>query len=239
MERSDVGSRRRLSIALVLCGALLSAVGDARANERRDLATYRESADLFASSAAAERRGLLDEARAGYTKAVARDPDFIEAIVNLARLEIASGEFAAAEGRIERAEQIRSDYPMVAATRGLLELSRGDLPAALDALSRAHRLAPEDVEVAVNLSAVLIQRSRLVEARKVLGALLREHPDHSEALYNLALSDDLSGRLDEANLGYRRFLSLAAVDDPAREGVQVRLEAIAASGNGSSKQNGE
>ena len=226
---------RRLPRALLLCVALFSSGGRAQADERRDLATYRESADLFATAAAAERRGLFDEAHAGYAKAVERDPNFVEAIVNLARLEIVGGELAAAERWIERAERIRSDYPMVAATRGLLALSRGDLSGALDALSRAHRLAPADAEAAVNLSAVLIQRSRLDEARKVLNALLRAQPDHSEALYNLALANDLSGQIDAASLAYQRFLSLAALDDPAREGVQRRLEAIAASNNGRSK----
>ena len=234
-----MGPWRRLTSVLLLCATLLCGAGRALADEQRDLATYRESAEIFAAAAAADRRSLFDEARAGYARAIARDPDFVEAIVNLARLEIARGELGAAEEWIERAEGIRPDYPKVAATRGLLALARGDLSGALDGLSQAHRLAPQDAETAVNLGAVLIQRSRTEEARKILAALLREQPDHGEALYNLALADDLSGRIDAASFGYRRFLALAALDDPAREGVQRRLEAMAASKVGRRRDDGE
>jgi len=230
---------RRLALGAALCGALLSAGALARADERRVLATYRESGERFEGALAAERRGLSDEARAGYAEALARDPDFVEALVNLARLELAAGEPDAATARLERAERIRPDYPMVAATRGLLALAHGDLPGALDALSRAHRLAPADAEIAVNLGAVLIRRGRLEEARQVLGALLHAQPDHSDALYNLALADDLAGRSDAASLGYQRFLGLAAQDDPAREGVQGRLEALSASNDERRRDDGE
>jgi Flp pilus assembly protein TadD len=227
------------SIGTALCAGMLLVGGRAQGDERRDLATYRESSELFSAAAAAERRGLFDEARASYLRAVERDPDFVEAIVNLARLDIAGGDLDAAERWLERAKRVRSDYPMVAATSGLLALARNDLSGALDALSQAHRREPGDAEVAVNLGAVLIQRSRLEEARKVLAALLHEHPDHTAALYNLALANDLSGRFDEASLGYQRFLSIAALDDSGREGVQQRLEAMAASSNGGRKRDGE
>ncbi len=49
--------------------------------------------------------------------------------MSLARLELAAG-------WLERAEGLRSDYPKVAATRGLLALASGDAPRALDALSQ-------------------------------------------------------------------------------------------------------
>lgn len=231
-------SWRLRSMLSVLSVALLGGGGGARADERRDLESYRASAEIFATAVAAERRSLFDEARDGYAQAIARDPDFVEAILNLARLEIARGELAAAEAGIERAERIRSDYPKVAATRGLLAMARGDLAGALDAFSRAHRLAPEDAEVAVNLSAVLIQRGRPDEARKILETLLRVHPDQCEAFYNLALANDLSGRTDAAIFAYRRFLGLAALDDLARVDVQRRLEAIAASKNGRKTDDG-
>jgi tetratricopeptide (TPR) repeat protein len=229
MGRSEAYPWRRLGAVLALGGALLSVAEGSRADEKGMLALYRESAALFESALTAERRGLTDDALAAYTKAVERDPAFVEAIANLARLELAAGRLEAAESWIERGEQVRSDYPRIAAVRGLLALARGDLAHSLESLSQAHRAAPEDAEVAVNLGAVLIQRGRLDEARRVLGALLVQQPDHAAALYNRALADDLSGDRDAASSAYRRFLELAPQDDPAREGVQGRLEVLSAS----------
>jgi len=235
MGPSDVrASLQRLAlVAALICGPLCGS-GRARADEGRKLETYRTSAELFESAAAAEGRGLRDEARKSYTQAVERDPDFVEALVNLARLELADGRLEAAAGWLERAERLRSDYPRIAATRGLLALAGGDLPRALDALGQAHRMMPEDAEIAVNLGAALIRRSRFAEARQVLAALLRSQPDHAEAIYNLALADDLAGERDLAQFGYRRFLALSSFADPDREGVQRRLEELSAAGRGSS-----
>jgi Flp pilus assembly protein TadD len=211
---------------LVLACAL---AGAARGDERRDLAAYRASEQQFLVALAAERRGLAEDARAGYERALALDPAFAEAALNLARLALAAGELDRAESWLARAEAARPDYPRILATRGLLALTAGDAARALELLTLARRALPDDPELAVNLGAALIQRERFAEARAVLGAALRARPDSSDAHYNLALAADGAGDRDAARFAYQRFLALSSFSDPARVGVQQRLAELAAS----------
>jgi len=203
--------------------------GAARADERRELAAYRASEQQFLAALAAERRGLADDARAGYERALELDPAFAEAAVNLARLALAAGDLDGAESWLARAESARPDYPRIAATRGLLALARGDNARALGLLTLAQRVLPEDTEIAVNLGAALIRRERFAEARTLLTSVLRAQPDASDAHYNLALAADGAGDRDAARFAYQRFLALSSFADPAREGVQQRLSELAAS----------
>jgi cytochrome c-type biogenesis protein CcmH/NrfG len=220
-----MGARLAIACVLALVPALAS---PAAAGERRTLAQYRASAEHFEAGVASEERGLSAEARAAYERALADDPEFVEALVNLARLELAAGDLVASERWLARAEALRGDYPRSAATRGLLALAQGDAAHGLQALTRAHRLAPDDAEIAVDLAAVLVGRGRLAEARALLLELLRTQPDHVDALYNLALAHDLAGDHDAARLGYERFLALARAQDPDREAVRGRLEQLSA-----------
>jgi len=213
------------------CGGIALACALAcasHADERRDLAAYRASEQQFLAALAAERRGLAADARAGYERALELDPAFAEAAVSLARLALAAGELDAAEALLARAESARPDYPRIAATRGLLALARGDSARALELLTLAQRALPEDSEIAVNLGAALIRRERFAEARSVLGELVRAQPDASDAHYNLALAADGAGDRDAARFSYQRFLALSSFADPAREGVQRRLDELAA-----------
>ncbi|HEU4428834.1 MAG TPA: tetratricopeptide repeat protein [Myxococcota bacterium] len=218
---------------LTRCAAVFACAwalaGAARADERRDLAAYRASEQQFHAALAAERRGLADDARAGYERALALDPAFAEAAVNLARLALAASDFDGAERWLARAEAGRPDYPRIAATRGLLALARGETVRALELLTAAQRALPEDTEIAVNLGAALIRRERFADARALLGAVLRAQPDASDAHYNLALAADAAGDRDAARFAYQRFLALSSFADPAREGVAQRLAELAAS----------
>ncbi len=219
--------RMSLSLSLSLSCCLVVA-GSVHADEQRTLDKYRASAERFEAAAAAERRGLRSEARVGYERALASDPEFVEALVNLARLELADGDLVACARWLDRAEALRADYALVASTRGLLALASGDGASALEAFERARRISPDDAEIGVNLGATLIARGRIAEAKGVLAELLRAEPDHTEALYNLALADDLGGDRDAARLGYERFLALARTDDPDRDAVRQRLDELSA-----------
>jgi Flp pilus assembly protein TadD len=220
---------RTLTLGCAATALACALAGAARSDERRELAAYRASEQQFLAALAADRRGLAGDARAGYERALALDPAFAEAAVNLARLALAHGELDGAESWLARAEAARPDYPRIAATRGLVALARGEVSRALDALSLAQRALPEDSEIAVNLAAALIRRERFADARAVLTAILRIQPDSSDAHYNLALAADGAGDRDAARFAYQRFLALSSFADPAREGVQQRLSELAAS----------
>ena len=144
-------------------------------------------------------------------------------MVNLARVQLQAGAHPEAEGWLDRAEALRSDYPAVPAVRGLLALQQRRIGAAVGALSEARARAPRDVEVLTNLAAALLQQGREAEAVEILKEAQRVDPHHAASAYNLGLAYDHSGDWVRAAHHYERFLRLASRSEPARAAVEDRL----------------
>jgi tetratricopeptide (TPR) repeat protein len=225
--------RTALALACALTLAL-GAVSGARAADEQveielhSLDRYRGSAHEFQLGLAAQRRGDLEVAAEHYGRAIESDADFVEAMANLARVEIARGDWDEAERWIDRAVAAEPDYPRAWGARGLLGLARGEIPAAIDDLTRAAALDPGDLEVQVNLGAALLRRGLAAKAREPLIRALQIDPDDATALYDLALAEDEAGDHERALLLYRRFLALAASESPARAGAARRVDELGA-----------
>ena len=211
-----------------LCGGVALAEGGAESDRYYELA---ESEAAFASALGAHRRGDHAAAERGYLDAIARDPAFVEAIVNLARVHIARGELTGAAGWLERAARGRPDYPGIDAARGLLALAEGDVALAVEALGRARSRLPRDVEVLSNLAAGLITQTRSREAIKLLDEVERLEPGRADTSFNLALAHDHMGDRPRAVHYYQRFLSTAGPADPQRAAVAERIEVLIAAGS--------
>lgn len=190
------------------------------------LDTYLASERSFAAAVGAHRRHQLDSASGGYEEALTRDPEFVEAVVNLARIDIEQGRFESAAKRLQEALSDRPEYPAIYRVRGLLELRTGNIPSAIEDFSYARSLGPDDAELLVNLGAALLIRGRLVEAEKTLLKAIQIESDNAEALLNLALAQDRAGRQFYAATTYRLFLQMAALDDVDRAVVLKRLDEI-------------
>ncbi|MCG8588413.1 MAG: tetratricopeptide repeat protein [Proteobacteria bacterium] len=167
-----------------------------------------------------------EAASRAYREALRQDPQFVEAMVNLARAEAALGRVDDAHVWLDRAARLRDDYPDIHSARGSLALRAGDLEQALASLGRAVELAPQDPEILTNLGAVLIGRGLYAEAENRLRASLRIDPALPATAFNLALALDHVGEREEALTYYQRYLALTPAADPARESVQQRLDAL-------------
>jgi len=213
--------------ATVVLGLLLLGPA-ARADERDQLRLFERSARLFDAAVAATRRGDEEAAVRHYERALRADPDFVEAMVNLAQVHFEAGRHELARDWLERAEGSHPDYPRIALLRGLLALREGDARHAHEQLGLAHRQAPDDPAIAVDLAAVLIEVGRPTQAIELLEEVLSAFPEHVEAIYDLALARDLAGDRDRAAYGYERFLALSSVSDAGRAAVQRRLSQLSA-----------
>lgn len=158
-------------------------------------------------------------ARAAFDAALAKDPDFTPAILNLARLERHLGNTAAARALCVRATE--ADAKGVRGYLGLaeLDLAQGDKAAALGWLDKAIAAAPAAPEPRLQRIAMLLDGG---EAQKALAAareLMQVAPDNPSTLTALAKAQWAAGELASAVTTLRRLANLL----PASPQVQVEL----------------
>ncbi len=218
-----MGLRRIMAALAVL---LFVTPGPAPAAESRKLRAFESSARAFAAGLSAQRRSALVDARLHYEEALRWDPEFVEAMTNLARVLLAEGRVEEASEWIERALRVRPDYPAIYAVRGLIALANDDAAGALDDFEQARTLVPNDPALLTNLGAAMIQRGLLDEARGVLLAALSLDPDSEAAVLNLALVYDEIGDWARARFHYERYLALASRRDAWRTDVLWRIQLI-------------
>lgn len=213
-------------VFLVLPLVAHAADGGVPPSERNRLEALERSESDFKLGVSSQRRGQLEAARKAYASAIERDPGYVEAMVNLARVLAAQGELDEAEVWLDRAASRHSDYPGVPAGRGLVALARDDTDRAVEELTRAHALLPDDVEVLTNLGAALIRAGLWTEAAEHLDRAQRLDPHRSAVRFNLGLAHDRAGDAQRAVFHYRRYLELAASADALRGRVESRLAAL-------------
>jgi len=222
---------RNRAPAIALLGMLaalmsLPAVAESRGGEAKRLDSLDQSESDFRVAVAAHRRGDLALAEANYLEAIREDESFVEAMVNLARVQLAVGEPARALHWLDRAERIQPHFPQVAAVRGVVALHSGDAALAMDMLAEANALMPGDADVRVNLGAALIEGGLPARAIGVLSRAVEADPDSPDALFNIGLAHDHAGKAQEAAFFYARFLELVATGDPDRGGVEKRIDEL-------------
>lgn len=153
-----VGSGLVLIVGVVLIlvapsgeGEIRTAAGDALF-AGRDVAgaidAWREelgrgpSAELWSRIGIGEiARGRMDDARDAFEQALALDPQRVDALVNLARID-APGDLAGALARLDQAQAIEPGRPGIRLVRGQFHLDAGDAESARDAFVDELNLNP-------------------------------------------------------------------------------------------------
>lgn len=222
--------RTAICLLSVSLGFALASPGIAQVQAGVDegdrIQAFERSASEFAKGLSAERGEGWALAAEHYQAALEIDPEFVEAMANLARVQLELGQVERAEALLDRAEGLRTEYPQIYAVRGLVSLKRSDWPAAIHELGEASRLAPDDVEALTNLGVALINAGQLARARTTLERAARMDPTNAAVNLNLGIAEDLAGRSDRALFRYQRFLQLAARGDPLRETISERAKAL-------------
>jgi len=197
-------------------------------DEHSRLNQLERSASDYSIALAAERREDHGRAVMAYRAALANDPDFVEAMVGLARALVARGDYKSARDWLDRAELAHPSYPKIEATRGFVSLREGRFSAALESLIRAREHDPNNPEILSNLGALMLRRGSLVDAVATLKEASRLDPNSEQASFNLALAFDRLEEHEEAVYYYQRFLSLSTSEHQLHVPVQERITRLRA-----------
>lgn len=178
--------------------------------------------------------GEIEAARSELVKALAIDPDNVEAHRGLAEVHQAAGRFEASEASVRRALELRPADRELHDLLGTLFFRFGHLGEAEAAFRRSIELAPDLVHGYRNLAGVLIARGELDEAAAVLERALEIRPTSTvhlnlgtvyffQGLYSRA-ADAYQRALDSA-FGVHRPMVWANLGDAYRQIPQRREEA--------------
>jgi TolB-like protein/tetratricopeptide (TPR) repeat protein/tRNA A-37 threonylcarbamoyl transferase component Bud32 len=157
-------------------------------------------------------RGNLDAARGHFSQSLDDVTLRADAYIGLARVEVASGEFALARAFLERAALAAPDHWRVHFAAGNLYFSQGERPAAITSYRSAIALAPDDaVSPWNNLGAVLLSQDDFEGAADAFRRSVAIDPSQS-ALSNLGLVQfNLGSHRNAADL-FERAIALAPGD---------------------------
>lgn len=171
-------------------------------NESSDAPSLCRHGDALAEA------GRVEEAVAHYHRAIALDPNCVDAHNNLGGALAALGRLAAAEESYRRAIAIDANTVVAHYNLGNLQRGLGRLEDAERSYREAIARQPGFRIARFTLANLLKQRGRLEEADFEFCRLLELQPDYVEALNNRGTVLCELGRLDEAANSYRAALAL-------------------------------
>jgi len=154
----------------------------------------------------------FEQALNEYRIAIALDPGFVPAYVNLADLQRSQGAEAAAEQILREGLRVAPDNPALHHALGLTLIRERRYAEALPALARAMKQAADDVRYAYVYGVALHDTGQKREGMAILRSALARHPDDRDLLQALAGYARESGDAAAATQYEQR---LRAIDQPA------------------------
>jgi len=155
--------------------------------------------------------GRVDDAIAGYRRAVDLRPDYAEAHANLGTLLHVQGDLPAAGACYRSALDLAPDYALAHHNLAIICQALGDLDAAAAGFSEAARLNPRALDSRLALGYLLAARGQAQEAHDFFAGAARDFPTSAAALAGLGHACQCLGRPAEAE----RHLRQAAELEPA------------------------
>lgn len=178
-----------------------------------------DSESHFLRGTFAAHSGRWDEAAEHYRRALAIDPKYVDAHLNLADTLISAGQPTLAMPHLERTVALDPANTQAWNVLGLLLLRQGQLEEALEHFDTALRIAPNNARAHNNRALALVQSGQPGEAAVELERALAIDPRYAKAHFNLAVLRETQGRRDDA-IGH---LLDALRIDPAYDEAARRL----------------
>jgi putative PEP-CTERM system TPR-repeat lipoprotein len=176
---------------------------------------YIRAADLMPDPAVQIKAGRVlllgrrfDDARVRAQKALANDPNNVDALILLANALAGLKDLHGAIAQLEEAIKLSPERSQTYTNLGQLELSRGRREAAETAFRRAVELAPQAANARIALGNFLWATARPSEAEQQFTAALTAEPDNLLANRTAAAFYLSSGRLDAAEALLKRVSEL-------------------------------
>ena len=151
-----------------------------------------------------EQEGNLVEARNSYERVLDESSKNVDAMIGLARLDIALGRMDDAEKRLFKAQKLAPKNSQVAVSLGQYYAAKNDLPHALEQMQLARQLSPYDPAFAYHLGHI---QAKMGDVSAAL-ASFTEAVGPAEAHYNLAYMLHEKGDLPGAEEHLQRAISL-------------------------------
>jgi putative PEP-CTERM system TPR-repeat lipoprotein len=176
-------------------------------------------------------QGKLDEARARFERALEVDPSFNTALINMARVDVASDDPEAAAQRYQRV--LQNDPRNLAALLGMAALAelRKDDAAILEWLNKAQDANAAAIQPGLLLTRFHIDRQDYLKALTVASDLAVRFPDNVDALEMLGRAQTLAGEEASAIRTFDQILDKQPDDARIhylRGGAQWKAEDLSA-----------
>ncbi len=174
-----------------------------------------ESGVFVSAARVYEMQGKYPQAREHYEKALAAQPDHLDALVGLARLKHREGDLVAATDMYQRALRKHPNNALVLNDLGLCYARRDMLQQAEQSIGRAVKIDPDSKLYRNNMALVLVEMGQRDAALQQLMSV------HSQAIshYNLAYLLKAKGMNDEA----AKELNVALQVDPSLQPARAML----------------
>ena len=167
----------------------------------------------------------FDKAEAAYRAALALQPDFTQAAVNLADLHRLQGHDAEGEKTLRQALALDPQNAAAHHALGLLLIRGKKLPDAITALAEAARLGSDNPRYGYVYAVALNSAGQGSKALVELEAVLTRHPNDRDSLLALAAFQRAAGNPDAARNAARRLATL----EPDNPEVRALLQQLGAS----------
>jgi tetratricopeptide (TPR) repeat protein len=165
-----------------------------------------------------EQMGQPAEARQFYAKALAEDPKSVEALLGMARIDLAAGLTSEAEARLKKAAKLAPKDPQVLAAYGNYYAAQKDWKKALEKLRAASKLSPDDPNFQYLLAVATARSGDLEAAYPMFVRSVGEAPAH----YNIGYICYENGKSADALEHLREALVL----NPELAAAQTMLDKI-------------
>ncbi|MEG4939389.1 tetratricopeptide repeat protein [Microcoleus sp. F4-D5] len=149
-----------------------------------------------------------ERAIANYERAIAIDPNYFDALHNLAYASIRQGRVADAIAYYERALKLQPDLAQTDLALGSWLSNQDQLDEALAFCQQAIQKLPASAEARCNLGIVLHKQGKIEDAIACYRQALSLKPDFPEALNNLGKAFEEAGKMAEAIDCYHRAIEL-------------------------------
>ncbi len=176
---------------------------------------------LLGVGRAAERRGDIAAAAAAYQKALEINPDYPDALSNLAGIYARQGRVDEARQMIERALRAAPNHPRLMSNLGTLYSQEGRLAEAAQQFENVLAINPGEREARFNLALVRFHQQDYAAAKTNFEKVAGQGERFDLAFYYLAVIEDGSGNRDRARQLAAHFLSVYRNNDAFRSRAQA------------------
>ena len=184
----------------------------------------REQERAYNDAIALHFSGRLDEAVAGYRRALAIGPPFGEAYVNIGNALVTRGKREEAFAHYAEAYRIDPEFPEALTNYGSVLRELGRAREALPLLEAAVRKKPQLDYAQNNLGIAYFEAGRHAEAAECYRRALELRPDFHLARNNLGNALAALGRRDEAIATFREVLVATPGDPNAHSNLGIVLQ---------------